>query len=65
MYKIIKEGNTYNIPVKEFLIDTEAEISTLPKNIPFGSYLTILEPFSIRILNSSGKWVDITGGESN
>lgn len=64
MIKLIKEGNTPNTPIKEYLADREEDISLLPNNIPFGSYLTIIEPFDIRIYNSEKIWKSIIDGDS-
>lgn len=63
MIALVKQGNSSNIPIEQWTIDTEEEIEQLPDNIPFGSFLMIIEPFDIRILNGSGEWISISGGE--
>lgn len=62
MIALVKQGNSSNMPVEQWTVDTEEEITKLPKNIPFGSFLMIIEPFDVRILNGSGEWISISGG---
>lgn len=51
-----KDGDTYNIPIEEYIVDTEAEIINLPKDAPMGSAAFILETQSVRFINSNGEW---------
>lgn len=47
---------------KEFLLDTEADVSDLPESAP-GSAALIAATGSVYIVNASGRWVEF-GGEA-
>lgn len=51
-----KDGNEYNIPVQEYIVDTEADVINLPKDAPMGSAAFIVETQSVRFINSQGEW---------
>lgn len=51
-----KEGNKYNIPIQEYIIDTTADVANLPKDAPFGSAALCLENKEIYFINSKGEW---------
>lgn len=60
MYLLLQEGNTYNIPIKQYYVESEAEVEEI-KNAPIGSTVMILSEsgLKVKMLHSSGKWIDI------
>ena len=60
MYLLLQEGNTYNIPIKQYYVESEAEIEEI-ENAPIGSTVMILTEsgLKVKMLHSSGKWIDI------
>ena len=58
---LLKNGNTYNIPVKQYYVESEAEIAEIPANAPTGSTVLILNEngLSVKMKNSEGKWIAI------
>lgn len=45
--------------VKKYIVDTVAEISTLPKNVTIGSTVFVIEDSSTYMLNNKKEWVKI------
>lgn len=45
--------------VKKYIVDTVAEISTLPKNVTIGSTVFAIEDSSTYMLNNKKEWVKI------
>ena len=57
MVNLIKIGNTYNVPIKFFEVDSASEISSLPTTgIPVGSVCTDLGTGNIYKFKSTGEW---------
>lgn len=58
---LLKNGNTYNIPVKQYYVESEAEIAEISANAPTGSTVLILNEngLSVKMKNSEGKWIAI------
>ena len=52
-----KDGNEYNIPIQEYIDDTEADVVNLPKDAPMGSAALVVETQSVRFINSQGEWI--------
>lgn len=59
MIQLIRENDKANIPIQEYVCDSVLDISLLPENVPFGSYVFVLEDKNVRIKNSAGTWVII------
>ena len=51
-----KEGNTYNVPIQEYIIDTQADLANMPKEAPFGSVAFCIENQTAYFKNSNGEW---------
>lgn len=58
MYKIIKNDNDVTYGIKEFALDSIADLKTLPK-CEMGSTAFIIESGEVYIKNSAGEWVKI------
>ena len=63
MIIMTKEGNSANVPVRQYVADTEDDLSLIPSNAPFGSSVLILETekggSSVKIKNSHGEWIEV------
>lgn len=51
-----KIGNTYNVPEREFVCDSEQDLLDLPKNAPFGSKAFLIDTSEVAIKKSDGTW---------
>lgn len=51
-----KVGNNYNVPVREFICDSEDDLATLPANAPQGSSAFCIEQGSVAMKKSDGTW---------
>ena len=59
--KLIKVGNSFNVPQKTYICDTETERDNLKAY--FGDLALVIETGLTYILNSEGTWMDYpTGG---
>ena len=61
MYILLKTGETAEVPVKEYYVESEAEIAEIPENAPTGSRVLVLTDsgLSVKMKNSKGQWVAI------
>ncbi len=60
MASLIKVGNTYNIPARQYCCDTNAEFKTVFENdptIPVGTEVIILDSTTIKVKCPSS-WVE-------
>lgn len=61
MYILMKDGNTYNTPRKQFICDKEIDKDSIPLNdVMMGSKCYVIETDTSYILNSTGTWVEQT-----
>ena len=51
-------GNSSNVPRKEYVVDTTAEMNELKKE--FGTLVLNLEDANFYMCNSQGEWVQIS-----
>ena len=61
MLQLLYASNSPNINIKQYYIESESELQEI-KNAPVGSTVLILDENSglkIKMLHSSGKWIDI------
>lgn len=56
MFILSKVGNTHNRPTQEFICDSEADITNLPAEAPFGSAAICIAEKSVWFKNSAGVW---------
>lgn len=61
MYILLKTGETTEVPVKEYYVESEEEIAEIPENAPVGSRALILTSngLTVKMKNSKGQWVAI------
>lgn len=62
MVQCLKNGNTQNIPIQEWYVESEGEIETIPSYVPVGSTVQILTPDAglvVKMKNSDGQWIEI------
>lgn len=59
MISIIEQSGNTSYGVKKYIVDTEAEISTLPITDAMGSRAFTIDTSSTYMLNSLKKWVKI------
>lgn len=45
--------------LKDFILDTKADLDNLPIDVPMGSTAFCIEDGSVYMINSSGEWVEI------
>lgn len=53
----LNQQQTYG--VKEFVLDSEADIASLPKDVVPGSTAIIISTSSVYMMNSKKEWVEI------
>lgn len=61
MIQLIQVGDEYNVPVKQFYVDSEEEVEQI-EGASVGSIAMILSKengLKIKMLNSNGEWVEI------
>lgn len=51
-----KIGDNYNIPVREFICDSTADLDNLPANAPQGSTAFCIETSEVAMKKSDGTW---------
>lgn len=56
--KLIIEGNTYNIPLQTYYVESDSEISQIPSDAPAGTIVEVNESgnFHVKMKMSSGEW---------
>lgn len=61
MYLLLKTGEATETPVKEYYVESEAEIANIPGNAPVGSRVLVLtdDGLVVKMKNSQGKWISI------
>lgn len=68
MYSMTHEHNEHAYGLKHYVVDTEADVATLPSNastiIP-GSTAFVIGTSTTYMLNNQREWVKITVGGSN
>jgi hypothetical protein len=59
MYTLLNDGGHVNTPIKEYYVETEAEVAEI-KDAPIGSTVLILnaDGLKVKMLRSTG-WVDV------
>ena len=58
-YKLTSTNGDIQYNINEYVIDTEADLESLPKNCAMGSSALCLENGSVYIKDGKGKWVEI------
>lgn len=61
MIQLIQVGDEYNVPVKQFYVESEEEIKKI-EGAAAGSIAMILSKengLKIKMLNSNGEWIEI------
>lgn len=55
---LIQEGNTYNIPLKTYYVESDSEINSIPANVPPGTLVEVNAPnnFHVKMKMSDGTW---------
>jgi hypothetical protein len=58
---LLKTGNTPEVPVKEYYVESESEIADIPADAPAGSTVLILTEsgLTVKMKNSKGNWIQI------
>lgn len=61
LVQFLKNGNTQNIPIQEWYVESEGEVETIPTYVPAGSTVQILTPegLTIKMKNSDDQWIEI------
>lgn len=57
MINPLKTSGHTTYGLKEYAIDTEADLENLPIDIPMGSVAIVIESGRVYMLNGSGEWV--------
>lgn len=59
--QLLKTGNSYEVPLKEYYVESEAEIAKIPATAPVGSHVLILtnDGLVVKMKNSQGNWIEI------
>lgn len=61
MFQLLQIGDEYNVPVKQFYVESEEEIDKIT-GATAGSIVLVLtqeEGLKIKMLHSSGEWIEI------
>ena len=60
MYKI-QNGNTYNISVPTYYVESDAEIAQIPTNEPAGTIVEVNESgnFHVKMKMENGQWNEL------
>lgn len=58
-YSIIQQGDTVQTYVMEVVVDTRAEIDTLPTDWAAGSSCLVIEDSSVFMLGNDGHWHEL------
>ena len=68
MYSLISNRGIYNIALKEYVVDFETDVSTVPTDAPAGSTCFVIDNSTTYMLNHQKKWVKVNlpsgGGNS-
>ena len=58
---LLKTGNTPEIPAKEYYVESESEIASIPADAPTSSTVLILTEsgLTVKMKNSKGDWIQI------
>lgn len=59
MINILSDNGNISYGVKDFCLDSKADLKNLPKDCRAGSTAFVIEDNSAYMLNSSGEWVKI------
>jgi hypothetical protein len=59
MINIISQNGKTSYDVKEFVIDTPQDLTSLPTNAAMGSSAIVISTGAVYMLNSSGEWIEI------
>lgn len=59
MIGIMKDAGKITYGLKEYVVDTAAEVDLLPTDCAMGSSAFVIETGDVYMLNGSGKWVQI------
>lgn len=59
MKVLAKQGTRSNVPVEEWIVDSEDDLDYMPLDVPFGSTAYVIDEGKVKILNGKGKWVDM------
>jgi len=55
---LIQEGNTYNIPLRTYYVESDSEIANIPANAPAGTIVEVNESgnFHVKMKMTDGTW---------
>ena len=59
MKVLAKQGTRSNVPVEEWIVDSEDDLKYMPLDVPFGSTAYVIDKSKVVILNGKGEWVDM------
>ena len=67
MYSLISHRGIYNVALKEYVVDTEADIASVPTDAPAGSKCFVIENSVTYMLNHKKQWkkVNLSTGSSS
>lgn len=57
MATLIKRGTGQNVPIEEYIVDTNGEINDLPNTSPPGSTAYVTGTQNLFMMNHSGQWI--------
>lgn len=59
MIGITKINGKVVYDLKEFVLDTAADVDNLPRNVAMGSSAFVIETGDVYMMNGNGEWVKI------
>lgn len=62
MINVVQQNGTPVYGVIKFVVDTEAEVATLPTTVKTGSMCFVIETSHIYMINSEGEWIKVAIG---
>jgi hypothetical protein len=58
MIQIFKQNGNTSYGLKEYMIDTKAELSKIPTNIAMGSTVFVIEENKTYVLSGNKEWIE-------
>ena len=58
-FYMTKQSNRNDYNLREYVLDTEADIANLPKTDAPGSTAFVIDTSSVYMINTEGEWIEI------
>jgi hypothetical protein len=65
MYSLISHRGIYNEAIRKYIVDSEADMPTVPTDAPAGSECFVIENSSVYMLNHKEQWIKVKLSSGN